>query len=185
VEALPVDPFVKRGKLMATIETTRLNGMDVEELRQYIAAVRVDPHQAGRDRSVIARWVGGTPAEVVSKLGGSPAYLGGDDDPNPMGMRLRAMAACDVEVLVTRATLLGVEIEDLQTEATGFLNVARYFGIEAADGAGYQRAASTVRLKTRNATPEQIDELREALGTSPAGETFERRVPVTYDVTAS
>jgi len=50
---------------------------------------------------------------------------------------------------------------------------------------GYQRAASTLRLKTRNATPEQIDELREALGTSPAGDTFERRVPVTYDVTAS
>jgi uncharacterized OsmC-like protein len=170
---------------MAITGTTRLNGMDVEELRQYIDAVRVDPHQADRDPEVIARWVGGTRAEVVSKLGGAPAYMGGDDDPSAMGMLLRALAACDVEVLITRATLLGVEIEDLQIEASGFFNVARYLGVEAADGAGYQRAAYKVHLKTRNATPEQIDELREALGTSPAGDTFERHVPVTYDLTAS
>jgi uncharacterized OsmC-like protein len=186
LEGQPVNPFIKKGsELMATMETTRLNGMDVEELRQYIDAVRADPHQADRDPEVIARWVGGTRAEVVSKLGGPPAYMGGDDDPSAMGMLLRALAACDVEVVVTRATLLGVEIEELQIEATGFFNVARYLGVDAADGAGYQRAAYTVHLKTRNATPEQIDELRVALGTSPAGDTFERHVPVTYDLTAS
>jgi uncharacterized OsmC-like protein len=170
---------------MAIAGTTRLNGVDVEELRQYIDAVRADAHRADRDPEVIARWVGGMRAEVVSKLGGPSAYIGGDDDPSAMGMLLRALAACDVEVIVTRATLLGLEIGELRVEATGFFNVARYLGVAGADGAGYQRAAYTVHLTSPNATPQQIDELREALAASPAGDTFERHVPVTYELVAS
>lgn len=170
---------------MAVTGMARLNGVDVEELQQYIDAVRADPHQADRDPEVIARWVGGMRSEVVSTLGGPPVYLGGDDDPSPMGMLLRALVACCVEVLVTRATLLGVDVEELRIEGTGFFHVARYLGVDAVDGGGYQRIAYTVHLKTRNATLEQIDQLREALATSPAADTFTRHVPVKYDLVTS
>jgi hypothetical protein len=51
--------------------------------------------------------------------------------------------------------------------------------------AGYQRAEYIVHVKARRATPEQIAELRESLTTSPAGDTFERHVPVTFDLTTS
>ena len=56
---------------------------------------------------VTARWVGGTRAEVTSSVGGAPVYMGGDDDPSAMGMLLRSLVACDIEVVVTRATMLG------------------------------------------------------------------------------
>jgi uncharacterized OsmC-like protein len=168
------------------VVTTRtgqqLNGMDVDELRDYIKSVTVDAARADRDPTVMARWVGGTRAEVISTLGGPPVYMGGDDDPSAMGMLLRALAACDIEVVVTRATLLGIDIEELTIEAKGYFNVARYLGVEAPSGAGYQRASYTVRLKTKGgASPEQIADLRAALEASPVGDTFERNVPVTLD----
>ena len=168
---------------MVTTRTgQRLNGMEVDELREYIDSVTVDGAQADRDPIVTARWVGGTRAEVTSSLGGPPVYMGGDDDPSAMGMLLRALAACDVEVLVTRASLLGIEIEDLTIEASGFFNVARYLGVEASSGAGYQRASYTVRLKTKaGASAGQIADLRAALEASPVGDTFERNVPVSFE----
>jgi uncharacterized OsmC-like protein len=160
----------------------QLNGLEVDQLREYIDSVEVDEARADRDPTVTARWVGGTRAEVISSLGGPPVYMGGDDDPSAMGMLLRALAACDVEVVVTRATLLGIEIDELTIEATGYFNVARYLGIQASAGAGYQRASYVVRLRTRTgASPEQIADLRAALEASPVGDTFERKVPVSFE----
>jgi len=170
------------GDVVTTRTGQRLNGMDVDELREYIESVTVDAKQADRDPTVTARWVGGTRAEVISTLGGPPVYMGGDDDPSAMGMLLRALAACDVEVVVTRATLLGIEIEDLAIEAKGYFNVARYLGVEPPSSAGYQRAAYSVRLKTKGgASVEQIANLKAALEATPVGETFERYVPVSFD----
>ena len=172
---------------MTTTRTgRRLNGMDVDELREYIDAVTADAAQADRDPTVVARWVGGTRAEVVSTLGGPPVYMGGDDDPSAMGILLRALAACDIEVVVTRATLLGIEIEDLSIEAQGYFNVARYLGVEAHSGAGYQRASYAVHLKTKGgASPEQVADLKAALEASPVGDTFERNIPVTFELDVS
>src|SRR5438876_10990929 len=98
---------------MVVKQGTRLNGTDVEELREYIDSVKADATRADREPQVVARWVGGTRAEVVSTLGGPPVYMGGDDDPSAMGMLLRALAACDIEVVVTRATPRGVELAAL------------------------------------------------------------------------
>ena len=172
---------------MVTTRTgRRLNGLDIDELREYIDGVTADAAQADRDPTVVARWVGGTRAEVVSTLGGPPVYMGGDDDPSAMGILLRALAACDIEVVVTRATLLGIEIEDLSIEARGYFNVARYLGVEARQGAGYQRASYSVHLKTKGgASPEQVADLKAALDASPVGDTFERNVPVTFELDVS
>lgn len=164
----------------------RLNGMDVAELREYIDSVSADAAKADRDPTVTARWVGGTRAEVVSTLGGQPVYMGGDDDPSAMGILLRALAACDVEVVATRATLLGIEIEDLTIEAKGYFNVARYLGAKASQDAGYQRASYTVHLKTKGgASAAQIAQLHAALEASPVGNTFERNVPVSFELEVS
>ena len=84
--------------MVATRSGQRLNGLDVDELRAYIDSVKADAAQADRDPTVVARWVGGTRAEVVSTLGGPAVYMGGDDDPSAMGMLLRGLAACDIEV---------------------------------------------------------------------------------------
>ena len=161
---------------------SQINGIDREDLGTYIDSVRSDPTQADRKPTVVARWVGGTRAAVTSSSGGPPVFMGGDDDPSAMGMLLRALAACDIEVVVTRATVLGIQIEELSIEANGYFNVARYLGVDSPEGAGYQRASYVVRLRTNGATAEQIADIRSALEASPVGDTFQRNVPVTFDL---
>lgn len=170
--------------MVTTRAGERLNGLDIAELGQYIDDVKADAAKADRNPDVIARWVGGTRAEVTSALGGPPVYIGGDHDPGAMGMLLRALAACDIEVIVTRATLMGIEIQDLSIEVKGFFNVAPYLDIETPEGAGYQLASMEVQMRTKGTppTPDQIDGLRAALQDSPVGDTLRRHVPVTIDL---
>ncbi|HLB45256.1 MAG TPA: OsmC family protein [Candidatus Limnocylindrales bacterium] len=164
----------------------RVNGVDVGELREYIEAVAADVTRADRNPVVVATWVGGTRAQVMSALGGPPVYMGGDDDPSAMGMLLRTLAACDVEVIANRAALLGVQIEDLSVEARGYFNIKRYLGLEAKHGPGYQDVSYTIRLKTKGASPEQLEEIRRAcVEGSPVGETLERPVSVSMEFEAA
>jgi len=170
---------------VSEVGSSRINGIDIGELREYIESCRLDPARADRNPVVVARWVGGGRAEVTSSLGGPPVYMGGDDDPSAMGMLLRTLAACDVEVVANRAALLGIVIDDLAVEARGYFNVQRYLGLDANHGPGYQRVSYTVRLKARNATPEQLAQLRDAcVRGSPVGDTLERSVPVMFEFEA-
>ncbi len=162
---------------------SRLNRLDVSELEHYIASVRSDAAEADRAPAVVGRWIGGTRAEVSSAGGGAAVYMGGPEDASAMGMLLRSLAACEIEVVVTRATLLGIEIEDLSVEARAHFNVARYLGVDAAEGSGFQRVSYVVHLRTRNPlAPDQLADLRAGLAASPVGDTFARRVPVEFDI---
>jgi len=160
----------------------RVNGLDVAELHEQIAAIEADPTVGDREASITTRWVGGLRSAATSTFGGPTVFMGGDEDPGAMGMLLRALAACDIEVIVTRASLLGVRLEALWIEVKGFFNVAPYLGVVSAEGAGYQRISFVVHISAPGATPEQIEEIRTALATSPVGDTLARRVPVTFEL---
>ena len=148
----------------------RVNGIDVDELRDYVATVAQDPMEADRDPVVVARWVGAERAEVTLPSGEAPVFFGGDGD----------------DLVANRASLLGVKIESLTVEATGHFNVLRYLGLDAPDGPGYDRIASTVRLKTRGATSEQLAELRRACEqASPVGDTLRRSVALSLEFDGS
>lgn len=163
-----------------------INGVDVGELREYIESCRLDPARADRNPVVVARWVGGNRAEVTSSLGGPPVYMGGPDDPSALGMVLRSLAACDVEVVANKAAVLGVHIEELSVEARGYANVGRYLGLESEAGPGYQSVGYKIRLKTKGATPEQLEAIRRAcLEGSPVADTLQRPLPVELEFEAS
>jgi uncharacterized OsmC-like protein len=167
-------------------EIDQLNGIDVRELRDDVASARRDPTVAERNPVVVARWVGGDQAEVLSATGGPAVVIGGDDAPSAMNMLLRSLAACDVDLIANRASLLGVEIETLSVEARGHFNVQRYLGVQSAVAPGYDQVSYTVRLKTKGATSAQIAELRRACEeASPVGDTLQRSVPVSLEFEAS
>jgi uncharacterized OsmC-like protein len=172
--------------VVTTRQRRQINGVDVEELSDYIESVAADSTKADRNPVVVARWVGGTRAEVTSALGGPPVYMGGDDDPSAMGMLLRSLAACDVEVIANRAALLGIDLDELTVEARGYFNIKRYLGLEADHGPGYQQVSYAVRVKAKNATPEQLAALGKACVVgSPVGDTLERPVPISFEFDAS
>lgn len=161
-----------------------LNGIDTDRLRDYVTRATADPSVADRDPVVIARWMGANEAEVRFPTE-HPIVVGGDH-PSAMRLVLAALAACDIEVVATHATLLGVEIDSLTIEASGHFNVSRLVGIDADEAPGYQRIGYTVRLKTRGATPEQLAALERACEhASPLGDTMQRSVPLTLRFDAS
>jgi uncharacterized OsmC-like protein len=164
---------------MASLDTgARINGMDVAELHEFIASVETDRANADREAAITSRWIGGLRSAATSSFGGPTVFMGGDDDPGAMGMLLRALAACDIEVVVTKATLLGIRIEELTIEVTGDFNVAKYLGVSASEGSGYRKVSYVVHLRAPGATPEQITEIRRALEASPVADTLARSVPV-------
>lgn len=171
---------------MATRSAKRdLNGFDVGQLEAYVTSVAADRTKADRSPTVVARWLGESRAAVSSAQGGPDVFMGGDDEPSAMNMLLRTLAACDVEVIATTASLMGVEIESLSIEASGDFHVSRFLGLSSSDGPGYRSITYTVRLVAPNARPEQIEALRQAcLMRSPVGDTLERHVPVTMQFEA-
>jgi hypothetical protein len=163
---------------------TEINGIDVGVLREFVTKVSGDPSAADRDPVVVARWMGGDTAEVGFPSS-DPVRVGGDR-PSAMRLLLATLAACDVDLIAHRATLLGLEIDSLTVEAAGHFNVSRYLGIDTDEGPGYQQIAYTVRLKTRGGTPAQLAQLRDACEhASPIADTLRRSVPLTmrFDAT--
>lgn len=164
---------------------TKLNGMDIGELREFRAAVEKDSAKADRTPVVVARWLGGSRSEVTSLADGATAFIGGDGELNSMRMLLGTLAACDVDLVVTRAALMGLELESLEVEATGHFNVQRYIGVDGSITPGYDRVSYTVRVVAKDATPEQLAELRRACEeASPVGGTLQRQVALSIDFQA-
>ena len=163
-----------------------LNGINVEELRDYVASATQDPMVADRDLVVVGRWVGAERAEVTFPSGEASAFMGGENEPSAMKMLLACLAACDIDLVVNRASLLGVEIKSLTVEATGHFNVQRYLGVTSAPGSGYDRIAYTVRLEAPGATREQLAELQHACEhASPVADTLRQSVGLTLEFNQS
>ena len=92
----------------------------------------------------------------------------------------------DIAELVTQLLAKGYSPQTVKGTLTPVSRIFRYLGVQTNQGAGLQRVSYVVHLKTREPlTPEQIAELREALAASPVGDTFERPVPVEFDVDLS
>lgn len=159
---------------MAGEET--INEINVTEFREYVEQIRKDPSVAERDLKIVAQWTGGTRARVERE--GTVIHMGGDEDPSAMWVFLATLAACDVEVVATHASLLGLKIENLEVEATGHFDIRRLLGLDG-PGPGYDGIAYTVRLRAPGATKEQIERLRAMCERgSPVGDSLARPIPL-------
>lgn len=127
-----------------------------------------------------AHWVGESRARV--ELGDKVVHIGGDNEFSAMQLLLASLAACDVEVITTHASLLGIIIEDLTIEARGRFNIQRLLGITPAPSPGYDQISYTVKLRAPGATDQQIALLKEMCErASPVGDSLARPIPITLE----
>ncbi|MQB01838.1 MAG: hypothetical protein GEU78_16425 [Actinobacteria bacterium] len=162
-----------------------LNGMDVEDLKAYVEGVRNDPTQADRDPVVIAHWEGGGSSRVEMD-GRKSLNVGGDDEFSAMAALLGMLAACDVEVVSTHSTLMGLEMRDLRVEARGHFNVATLLGVDRPGDAAYEGISYKVVIDAPDATDEQIQRLRERCErSSPVGDTLRKQIPLSLEFESS
>lgn len=160
---------------------TTVNGINVEELNGYIEGIRQDRSVADRDPVVVAHWEGASRARVETDRR-KGFYLGGDDDFSAMQAILGALAACDVEVVATHAALIGLEINELRTEARGHFNVASLLGVDSPTDAAYESISYKVVIDAPDASEDQIAHLKQACERfSPVGDSLRKAIPLTLE----
>jgi uncharacterized OsmC-like protein len=159
------------------MSATSLNGNDVAELREYVAGIERDPAKAERRPALTATWTGGDRSKVT--IAGKTMAVNEPGTLGPMQLVLAAIAGCEIDVIATHATLMGVEIEELTVEVQGEFDVRSYLGISGAPPSGYERISYTARLRAPSISDHQLARLTEAVErASPVGDTLVRSVPL-------
>jgi uncharacterized OsmC-like protein len=167
-----------------TIERNQtINGINVTQLRTAIDHVRREPAAAQTRFAVKTDWVGGGVSRTrVSgfEMGGQwierefeffvdePYELcGSNTHPNPQEYLLGALNACMAMGYVAGAALYGVELQSLQIETEGNIDLRGFLGVSKTVPAGYDELRYTVRIKG-NGTEEQMRKIHEmVVATSP------------------
>jgi uncharacterized OsmC-like protein len=148
-----------------------------EALRRYRATVEKDPSAAALSPRVVAHWVGGDASRV--ECDGAAISLGGEGNPTPMDAVLAALAACNVDVVATNATLLGLDVERLTVRAAGSFDLRAYLGFDDAPSPGFDAISYVVHATIPQATPEQVRRLHERCErSSPVGDSLARAIPL-------
>jgi len=154
-----------------------LNGLEVEQVRKDASEARQNPEKCTMVRKLSAEWAGGTRARVYSE--DKEIFVGGEKDFGAMTVALASLLACEIDLIATQATARGIDIERLSIDGTGDFNPARYLDGGVGPNAGYQKIEYTLRIKSKNATREQLEDLVKLCETSsPVGDTFSRSVPI-------
>jgi uncharacterized OsmC-like protein len=172
--------------MIAVTETAKakvVNGINVDDLMQLVEGVAADPANAATSWRVATRWQGQTHSrsqvegfdmagehiarpftidiDEPCELGGSNRYA------NPQEHLLAALNACMTVGFVAQCAIRGFEIESLEIETTGDIDLRGFLGLDPKVANGYETLSYTVRIKG-NATLEQFEEVHAAvMATSP------------------
>lgn len=186
-------------KRVAT-ETARINGLDVKQAFDTIAAIKANPGLArfqfrtrnrwidgGENRSTIRDFFGAgredvsRPTSFEFTNGEPPVLLGRNVGANPVEFLLHALAGCVTTTFVLHAAARGIAIAELSSELEGELDLRGLLGLDEAVSPGYERIR--IRMKVRaDCSDEQLDELLAyAHQHSPVCNTVCRPVPVTVE----
>jgi uncharacterized OsmC-like protein len=165
-------------------------GFDQEALMGLVNAIKEDPEVGKTVWKANTKWLGGfrSQAQIRDFTIGmdEPAGLGGSDTgPNMVEVVLGAYGCCLTTGYAANAALRGIELEDIQIELEGDLDLNAFLGLKDPQQCcpGYTDVRAKVTLKAPNATPEEIAALHEAVKvTSPVGAILGRPVTVVTEL---
>lgn len=182
--------------MQTTVKTT-LNGVDVDQLMETIGNVKQEPALGASKFRVTNKWISGghnrSQAQDFYAAGreddtrtrphvmeaDEPAILvGTDKGANPVEHLLHALAACLTTSMVYHAAARGIEIQELESQLEGDLDVRGFMGIAPDVRKGYQNIRVNFKVKS-DAKPEQLKELCQY---SPVFDTVRNPVAVTINV---
>lgn len=185
---------------MATTEqeTRTVNGVDVTQLQETIAAIEDDPELArfhfrahntwvdgGHSRTTIQGFYGAgqedeSRTEAFELEGDEPpVLLGANEGPNAVEAVLHALASCLAVGFVYNAAAQGIEVRSLEMDVEGELDLHGFLGLSDEVRAGYDGVHLTYRVDC-DAPDEKVDELCAYVQrTSPVVDILRNEVPVT------
>lgn len=182
---------------MVAIQTQTTNGVDTNGIRKTVEAVRANPQLARLHFRARNRWLGGTRNRTrIKDFYGAgkeddqrqqafelecdePAVLLGEDSaPNPVEHLLNALLGCVTTSLVMHAASRGIEIQAIESEAQGDIDVRGFLGLTNEVPRGYQNIRLTFRVKS-DSDPRKLEELARF---SPVFNTLINPTPVQIQI---
>ncbi len=177
--------------------TASTNGIDVPRLVETIEAIGDDPALGSFTFRARSAWQQGTynigqigtfthagnedasrAASFVLHGDEPPVLLGENKGPNAVELILQALAFCYAVGFAANAAAKGIEIEHMEYEVEGDLDVRAFLGMDG-PRAGFARIRATGRVSSPNASREQLEELcRYVQETSPVRDCLVDPVPV-------
>jgi uncharacterized OsmC-like protein len=174
-----------------------LNGVDVDAVNELVKNVQEDPGLAASRFHIKNTWVtcGHNQSKIESFYGAKqeisheapftvdadepPILAGTDKGPNPVEHLLSALAGCLTSTLVYHAAIRGIEIEQLESEVEGDLDLQGFLGLSNEVRQGFQNIRVKFKVKTAE---ENLDRLKALSKLSPVFDTTSKGTNVTVDI---
>ena len=175
----------------------RLNGVDLDTLMGTVNAIQADPElgiskfrasntwmDGNHNRSMVAGFYAAKQeiahAQTFTMDADEPAILaGGDQAANPVEHLLHALASCLTTSIVAHAAVRGIEIEELESELEGDIDLNGFLGLDAKTPKGFTEIRARFRVK---ADPKDMDNIRQLAMFSPVFNTITESAQVDVDV---
>lgn len=177
--------------------TNRRNGVDLDILMETVNAIKADPELGASRFRARNIWLGGNHnrSTVKSFYGAKqeiehkqtfrmdadepPILAGNDEGANPVEHLLHALASCLTTSLVAHAAVRGIEVEELESELEGDIDLRGFLGLAADVPKGYTDIRVRFRVKAK---PEDVPRLKELAKFSPVFNTITHGANVEVDV---
>ena len=178
-------------------KSTKINGVDVEQMTNTIKAVQEKPVLAKFQYRARNRWIEGSRNQTTIKsfygAGQEDAtrtkpfvlnadepliLLGEDHGVNPEGYVLTALAACLTTTMVYQAAARGIRIDAASSEIEGDLDLRGFLGLSDDIRKGFQQ----IRVKFTVESDASAEQLQELCKSSPILDTVANPVPVLVSV---
>ncbi len=167
--------------------STIRNGVDVDALVATINAIKSDPTKAKFEFHARTEWRGGACSRNMIRgftleCDEPLALLGSNTAANPVEMVLAALGSCLVVGFSYGAAIQGIDLESIELEMNGNLDLQGFLGISKDVRPGYQNIQVACRLKS-DAPREKIKELFEhVIDTSPVADIIRNPVSLTISL---
>jgi uncharacterized OsmC-like protein len=183
---------------MTTQISTKLNGVDVDQLVATVNAVQQNPELArfqfrahnewitgGQSRTSIQGFYGAGQEDISRRTpfivegDEPPVLLGGNNGPNAVEAVLHALASCLAVGFIYNAAAQGINVESLSFDLEGDLDLRTFLGLSDQVRAGYENIRLTYHVRS-DASREKVLELCDYVQrTSPVLDIIRNPVPVT------
>lgn len=170
-----------------------VNGVDLDVLMDTVNVISNDAQMGACQFRAVNKWVAGAHNQsTVSGFYGAkqdiphkqaftldadePAILAGNDEgANPVEHLLHALASCLTTSIIAHAAVRGIEVEELESELEGDLDLNGFLGLSPETPKGF----TAIRVKFRvKAKQDDMDTLESLADFSPVFNTLVNGVPV-------
>ena len=184
--------------MSAVTTPSTINGVNVEQLGANITAIQGDTNLAKFQFRATNTWInGGHNRTTIKEFYGvgkedttrtkpfvldadePPVLLGEDQGANPVEFVLHALASCLTTAMVYHAAAQGIQIDAVESQLEGDLDIQGVLGLSSDVRPGYQNLR--VNFTVKSDAPAEI--LRDLTKFSPVFDMMTNPVPVAISVT--